>query len=92
MFHFEISFQGTPHELLSLDDLVLQLTRSTHDLTTKLIKKEEELADLYKETSRILADYGSGTESMIELLHKTRDEQACAVYTYSMIYALFSWI
>ncbi len=39
------------------------------------MEREDQLEKLFKMTSRIISEFDSETESMIEKLHKKRDEQ-----------------
>ena len=39
------------------------------------MEREDQLEKLFKVTSRIISEFDSETESMVEKLHKKRDEQ-----------------
>ena len=68
-------FIGTAHDLLPIEDLVLLLTRQIHDLTAKVMHKEEILSELSKHASNVLSDFELNTVQMLETLHTTRDRQ-----------------
>ena len=40
-----------------------------------MLEKEEKLSALFKKTSKIMCEYEKETTEMVDLLHKTRDEQ-----------------
>ena len=64
---------------MSLDELAQKLIAQIHELTVKVIDREEKLRDLLKETSKVHSDHGVDTQNMIELLHRVRDQQVSVV-------------
>ena len=66
-------FLGESHKLLALDQLVAALIES--GIRAKIMEREDNLEKLFKCTSKAISEYDNKTAEMIELLHKTRDEQ-----------------
>ena len=58
---------------MSLDELVTVLVE--HNIRAKIMAREDNLEKLFKSTSKTISEYDNKTAEMIELLHKTRDEQ-----------------
>ena len=58
---------------MGLDQLVAALVES--GVTAKIMEREDNLEKLFKCTSKTISEYDNKTAEMIELLHKTRDEQ-----------------
>jgi len=72
---------GSAHDLVSLDDLVTELSKEMEKLTSEMLEKENKFSGLFKCMTGILVDYDSETRNMIETLHRTRDEQViCATF------------
>ncbi|XP_067939599.1 transcription intermediary factor 1-beta-like [Watersipora subatra] len=65
--------KGGPHDFLLLEDLAASLLNTiiTEDSTTK----DEEYEKLFKEVSKVQADFDDETQAMLLLIHKTRDSQ-----------------
>ena len=61
--------------MLTLDDLVTELSAKMDELKAEVIDREDELNALFKLTSKVISDFDSETESLIEKLHNRRDEQ-----------------
>ena len=70
-------FLGQQHELMSLEELVAALLKV--DIRAKIMTREDILEKLFKSTSKASSDYDVETVEMIELLHKTRDEQVMII-------------
>jgi len=66
---------GLTHDFVSLDDLVIKLSKDMEKLTLEMLDRENKLSGLFKCMTGILCDYDSETRDMIETLHRTRDEQ-----------------
>ena len=60
---------------MNLGELVTRLTGDIEVMREAMLEKEEKLAALFKKTSKIMSEYEQGTEEMVKLLHKTRDQQ-----------------
>ena len=58
---------------MTLDQLVAALVED--GIIAKIVEKEDNLEKLFKCTSKSISEYDNKTGEMIELLHKTRDEQ-----------------
>ena len=58
---------------MSLSELVAALVENI--IRAKMITREDNLERLFKCTSKTSSEYDNKTAEMIELLHKTRDEQ-----------------
>ena len=58
--------------MLALDQLVAALVGG---IRAKIMEREDILEKLFKCTSKTISEYDNKTAEMIELLHKTRDEQ-----------------
>ena len=58
---------------MALDQLVAALVEI--GITAKIMEREDNLEKLFKCTSKAISEYDNKTREMIELLHKTRDEQ-----------------
>ena len=58
---------------MTLDQLVAALVES--GVTAKIMEREDNLEKLFKCTSKTVSEYDNKTAEMIELLHKTREEQ-----------------
>ncbi|XP_067939453.1 transcription intermediary factor 1-beta-like [Watersipora subatra] len=67
--------EGEPHQLMSLEELVLLLNDEINKLKKGMIEKEEGLERIFKFTSQTLADYDMETAQSVEKIHKKRDEQ-----------------
>ena len=67
---------------MSLDQLVAALVEV--NIRAKIMEREDSLEKLFKCTSKTSCEYDNKTAEMIQLLHKTRDEQ---VKVYSMFAA-----
>ncbi|XP_067939055.1 transcription intermediary factor 1-beta-like [Watersipora subatra] len=65
--------KGGPHDLQELEDLAASLlnTINTEESTTK----DEEYERLFKEVSKVQADFDEETQAMLLLIHKSRDSQ-----------------
>ena len=70
-------FLGKQHELMSLEELVADLLKV--DIRAKIMTREDILEKLFKSTSKASSEYDDETVEMIELLHKTRDEQVLII-------------
>ena len=57
---------------MTLDQLVTALVGG---ITARIMEREDNLEKLFKCTSKAISEYDNKTGEMIELLHKTRDEQ-----------------
>ena len=66
-------FPGESRKLLSLDQLVAALVEV--NIRAKIMEREDILEDLFKRASKTSFEYDNNTAEMIQLLHKTRDEQ-----------------
>ena len=66
---------GSAHKLMHLDDLIAELSTEINEMKADVVDREDKLAELFKMTSRIVSEFDSETESMIEKLRKTCDEQ-----------------
>ena len=64
---------GESHQLMSLNELVATLVENI--IRAQMITKEDNLEKLFKCTSKTSSEYDNKTAEMIQLLHKTRDEQ-----------------
>ena len=66
---------------MTLDQLVAALVGG---ITARISEREDNLEKLFKCTSKAISEYDNKTGEMIELLHKTRDEQVknrvCLLY------------
>ena len=58
---------------MALDQLVAALVEG--GIRAKIMEREDNLEKLFKCTSKTISEYDNMTREMIELLHKTRDEQ-----------------
>ena len=58
---------------MTLDQLVAALVEG--EITAKIMEREDILEKLFKCTSKTISEYDKKPAEMIELLHKTRDEQ-----------------
>ena len=58
---------------MALDQLVAALVEG--GIRDKIMEREDNLEKLFKCTSKTSSEYDNKTAEMIELLHKTRDEQ-----------------
>ena len=58
---------------MALDQLVAALVEG--GIRAKMMEREDNLKKLFKCTSKTISEYDNKTAEMIELLHKTRDEQ-----------------
>ena len=58
---------------MTLDELVAALVEV--NIRDKIMEREDNLEKLFKCTSKTIFEYDNKTGEMIELLHKTRDEQ-----------------
>ena len=58
---------------MTLDQLVAALVEV--NIRDKIMEREDNLEKLFKCTSKTISEYDNKTGEMIELLHKTRDEQ-----------------
>ena len=58
---------------MTLDELVAALLEV--NIRDKIMEREDNLEKLFKCTSKTISEYDNKTAEMIELLHKTRDEQ-----------------
>ena len=67
---------------MTLDELVAALVEV--NIRDKIMEREDNLEKLFKCTSKAISEYDNKTGEMIELLHKTRDEQVknrvCLLY------------
>ncbi|XP_067949534.1 uncharacterized protein [Watersipora subatra] len=66
---------GDHHQMMSLDELVVQLNEELHRLKKRITEKEESLEKVFKSTSETLADYDRETDDMLKKIYKNRDEQ-----------------
>jgi hypothetical protein len=66
-------FVDKSHDFLSLDEMVSWLVEE--DITSKMVAREEQLAKLFKRTSKLNAEYHAETSEMVQLLKKAREEQ-----------------
>ena len=57
---------------MTLDQLVAALVG---EITARIMEREDNLEKLFKCTSKTISEYDKNTTEIIELLHKTRDEQ-----------------
>ena len=62
---------------MSLDELVTVLVE--HNIRAKIMAREDNLEKLFKSTSKTISEYDNKTAEMIELLHKTRNEQVSII-------------
>ena len=58
---------------MTLDQLVAALVED--GIIAKIVEKEDNLEKLFKCSSKTSSEYDNKTAEMIQLLHKTRDEQ-----------------
>ena len=58
---------------MTLDELVAALVEV--NIRDKIMEREDNLEKLFKCISKTISEYDNKTGEMIELLHKTRDEQ-----------------
>ncbi|XP_067940349.1 uncharacterized protein [Watersipora subatra] len=62
-----------PHDFQLLEDLAASLLSTM--ITVESAKKDEEYEKLFKEVSKVQSDYDAKTESMLQLIRKTRESQ-----------------
>ena len=68
---------GSGHCLVSLEDLVEELTKETTGLREKAQQKYEELSSMLKQITMHVAGFDTETEETIAEIRKARDEQVC---------------
>ena len=68
---------------MTLDELVAALVEV--NIRDKIMEREDNLEKLFKCTSKSISEYDNKTVEMIELLHKTRDEQVNKTDVYSIL-------
>ncbi|XP_067949344.1 transcription intermediary factor 1-beta-like isoform X3 [Watersipora subatra] len=74
---------GGHHMLMSLKELTKMLVEDD-----RVVVKEEKLEKIFKETSKAQSEYDSETNEMVQLLHKTRDDQlSCIRLKYDLLEA-----
>ena len=52
--------------------------------------REDNFEKLFKCTSKASSEYDDKTAEMIQLLHKTKDEQVVIIYSYKVAYSIYS--
>ncbi|XP_067940340.1 uncharacterized protein [Watersipora subatra] len=62
-----------PHDFQLLEDLAASLLSTM--ITVESAKKDEEYEKLFKEVSKVQSDYDAKTESMLQLIRKTKESQ-----------------
>ena len=67
--------KGLGHNLISLEDLVAELSKETTGLREKAQQKYEELSSMLKQITMDVADFDTETEEIIAEIRKARDEQ-----------------
>ncbi|KAF6034601.1 hypothetical protein EB796_007092 [Bugula neritina] len=70
---------GASHKLLSIEELFAELMKDINKLTSDLLNKEGELSSLSKKAGKSISEFETETDTFIELLHTTRDEQLQAI-------------
>ena len=68
-------FTGSGHNLVSLEDLVAELSKETTGLKEKAQQKYEELSSMLKQITMDVADFDTETDETISEIRKARDEQ-----------------
>ena len=68
-------FTGSGHNLVSLEDVVAELSKETTGLREKAQQKYEELSSMLKQITMDVADFDTETEETIAEIRKARDEQ-----------------
>ncbi|XP_067939125.1 uncharacterized protein [Watersipora subatra] len=71
----EICSDGDLHQMMSLEELVVQLNDELDKLKRRIIEKEESLEKVFKSTSKVLADYDRTTDEMLKKIHNNREKQ-----------------
>ena len=71
-------FTGSGHNLVSLEDIVAELSKETTGLREKAQQKYEELSSMLKQITIDVADFDTETEETISEIRKARDEQVWA--------------
>ena len=71
-------FTGSGHNLVSLGDIVAELSKETTGLREKAQQKYEELSSMLKQITIDVADFDTETEETISEIRKARDEQVWA--------------
>ena len=66
---------GSHHEVATLKTLYKEAKGKVEALKDKAREKKDELSSLLKESDGVLTEYDEETEGMVQLIHKTRDEQ-----------------
>ncbi|XP_067940339.1 uncharacterized protein [Watersipora subatra] len=66
-----------PHDFQLLENLAASLLSTM--IAVESAKKDEEYEKLFKEVSKVQSDYDAKTESMLQLIRKTRESQLNAV-------------
>ncbi|XP_067932375.1 peptidoglycan DL-endopeptidase CwlO-like [Watersipora subatra] len=66
---------GVEHQVLVLEELVKVLKVKKDKVKVAAQAKEEKLSELLKSSTRIFVEFERKTEELLELLHRTRDEQ-----------------
>ena len=66
---------GSGHSLVSLEDLVADLSKETTGLREKAQQKYEELSSMLKQITMDVADFDTETDETISEIRKARDEQ-----------------
>ncbi|XP_067939614.1 transcription intermediary factor 1-beta-like [Watersipora subatra] len=64
---------GVPHDFQSLEDLAAYLLNTV--ITEESTTKDEKYEKLFKDVSKLQADFHDETQAMLLLIHETRDSQ-----------------
>ena len=85
---------GSAHKLVSVEDLVAELSKETAELKEKAQQKYEELSSMLKQITMDVADFDTETEETISEIRKARDEQVWATWrtnftTQPQVYKLY---
>ncbi|XP_067944916.1 uncharacterized protein [Watersipora subatra] len=65
--------QGSLHSLVQLEDLASALLTGT--ISAESSARDEQFEALFKRISKLVSEYDSQTEDMLNMIHKKRDEQ-----------------
>ena len=71
--------KGLGHNLISLEDLVAELSKKTTGLREKAQQKYEELSSMLKQITMDVADLDTETEETISEIRKARDVQVWTI-------------
>ena len=66
---------GFPHQPVKVETIFNELKQDMTKVRDKVEKRKSELSAIDKESDKVLAQYGEETKELVELLHKTREEQ-----------------